>query len=84
ASNEQLNIVAEIQCLQAHYPLLSLEKLIKAATYNGAKFLGLEKKIGEITINKAPGLVNIFPFDANNKRIPSNAQIRVLVPACFD
>lgn len=53
ASNEQLSMVAEMQAM-SHIPLA---ELVKWATVNGAKALGLEHRIGSVEIGKRPGIV---------------------------
>ncbi len=56
ASNLNLSIVEEINTLLTYMPNLKTETLLKAATYNGAKFLGIDNKFGLIEKNKAPGI----------------------------
>lgn len=56
ASNATLSIVDEINVLRQHQSNISLEVLLKAATYNGAQFLGLESQLGLIEKGKKPGI----------------------------
>jgi cytosine/adenosine deaminase-related metal-dependent hydrolase len=56
ASNSQLSIIDEINCLLQHQPSISLEVLLKAATYNGALFLGIENKYGTFGKHKKCGI----------------------------
>jgi cytosine/adenosine deaminase-related metal-dependent hydrolase len=56
ASNSQLSIIDEINCLLQHQPSVSLEMLLKAATYNGALFLGIENKFGTFGKHKNCGI----------------------------
>lgn len=56
ASNSDLSIIDEINTLMKHQPLLQLEKLLSAATINGAEFLGIENQFGLIEKNKKPGI----------------------------
>lgn len=56
ASNHQLNILAEMQVLQAQQNI-PFEELIKWATLNGAKFLTIDKQYGSFEIGKKPGVV---------------------------
>jgi cytosine/adenosine deaminase-related metal-dependent hydrolase len=46
ASNNTLSIIEEINTIKKHFPNITLESLLKMATYNGAKFLGIENKFG--------------------------------------
>lgn len=61
ASNAELSILQEIMTLQAHFPNISLEALLKAATSNGAAFLGIGDKYGSLEKGKAPGIILIDP-----------------------
>ena len=56
ASNSQLSIIEEINCILKHQPHINLQTLLKAATYNGAKFLGIEKQFGLLEKNKNCGI----------------------------
>ena len=48
ASNNKLSIIEEINTIKNHFSHIPLESLLKMATYNGAKFLGIENKFGLI------------------------------------
>ena len=56
ASNSNLSIIDEINTILKHQPNSSLELLLNAATYNGAKFLGLENQYGILDRNKKCGI----------------------------
>lgn len=56
ASNTGLSILNEINTIIKHKPSIPLKKLLKAATYNGAQFLGIEDKFGSFEKNKTPGI----------------------------
>jgi len=56
ASNSNLSIIDEINTIKKYYPAIAIETLLKMATYNGAKFLGIENTLGTIKINTACGL----------------------------
>lgn len=56
ASNNSLSVMEEINCLMEDQPKLSFSALLKAATYYGALFLGIENKFGIIEKNKKPGI----------------------------
>lgn len=57
ASNHQLSILDELKTLHQHFPHLSLSLLLKAATHNGAKALGMEKELGSFEKGKKPGIL---------------------------
>ncbi|RNL49586.1 amidohydrolase family protein [Pedobacter jejuensis] len=55
ASNNQLNILAEMKTLQ-QLKNVGFESLLQWATINGAEFLGLDRQLGTIEVGKKPGL----------------------------
>ena len=57
ASNTQLSILEEVKCIHKHFPSIPFEVLVKAATLNGATFLGIENEVGKIKVGYKPGLV---------------------------
>ena len=57
ASNYTLSVLSEIQILRIFFPEISLEKMLRWGTLNGAKALGLEKEIGSFEKGKKPGIV---------------------------
>ncbi len=57
ASNTQLSILEEVKCIHKHFPSIPFESLVKAATLNGAAFLGIENRVGKIKVGYKPGLV---------------------------
>lgn len=59
SSNDSINILAEMNVIQNNFPSISWEEIIKWATYNGAKALGVEERFGCIKPGLKPGLVNI-------------------------
>ncbi|WP_207426508.1 amidohydrolase family protein [Pedobacter sp. SYSU D00535] len=56
ASNTQLCMLSELQTLHTHFPSLSLSETMAWATLNGAKFLGVNERLGSIEKGKMPGL----------------------------
>jgi len=66
ASNSRLSILSELITLQKYYPSLSLEKLIRWATLNGAKALGEDQRYGSIISGKKPGLLLLQNTDLRN------------------
>lgn len=61
ASNTKLDILAEMQILQAHFAI-PVEELLKWATLNGAAFLGVESRFGSLETGKQPG-INLVAFE---------------------
>lgn len=68
ASNSNLSIIDEINCLLIHQPTITLDVLLKASTFNGAKFLGLENVFGLIEKNRRPG-INLIEGKSGNYSI---------------
>lgn len=64
ASNNALNILAEMQTLQ-QYKNISFDTLLTWATLNGAAFLGIADVLGSIEVGKKPGL-NLIQLAENN------------------
>jgi len=61
ASNDRLSILDELKTIQQAFPQLSSIDLLRWATLNGARYLGLEPILGSLTPGKRPGLLAIFP-----------------------
>lgn len=59
SSNDDLDMVGEMYCLQSHFEGLELGGLLRWACLNGAEFLGKEDVLGSLTIGKRPGIVFI-------------------------
>lgn len=59
SSNRQLSILAELKTVQAHFSEIKTENLLKWATLNGARFLGIDKQYGTLEVGKKPGLVQL-------------------------
>ena len=58
SSNDQLNIIAELYCLQQAFDV-PLGELLEWACLNGARFLGLQDRIGTLEPGKKPGVVRL-------------------------
>lgn len=57
ASNHQLSVLEEIKTLQLYFPHVSLAVLLQAATFNGAKALGMDDELGSFEKGKKPGVL---------------------------
>lgn len=69
ASNYQLSIWSEIQRIRSHHTHIPLEEILQWATWNGAKALGMEQKLGSFEKGKQPGVLLIAPRQDRIKRI---------------
>ena len=58
SSNDQLNMLAEIECLQQAFGV-PMQELLTWACLNGARFLGKEDVMGSLEPGKKPGVVRI-------------------------
>src|ERR1700742_262625 len=56
ASNTKLCILNEMRILQEKFPSIGFEKLLRWATINGAKYLGVDSEKGTLEAGKTPGL----------------------------
>lgn len=59
ASNNQLNIVAELKTIHNHFPHIAIAELLQWATINGAKALDVERLFGSFEKGRRPGIVLI-------------------------
>ncbi len=63
ASNNTLSILEEMKTVLQLYPEMSMEKLIRWATLNGAMALGFHHQLGTFHKNKKPGIILIEKTD---------------------
>ena len=66
SSNDDLNIVDELFCLQRNFPEVPLGELLTWASRNGAEFLA-KPEFGTLEPGKRPGLVLIDNLDADGR-----------------
>lgn len=67
SSNDDLDIVRELFCLQESFEGLELDELLRWACLNGAEFLGKEGNLGSIEPGKRPGIVFIDNLDPSGR-----------------
>ena len=67
SSNHQLSLLSEIQTIKQHYVDIDWEDLLSWATYNGAKALQMDNKIGSIAVGKQCGLIYIDSLDSSTR-----------------
>ncbi|NCD70446.1 amidohydrolase family protein [Mucilaginibacter agri] len=63
ASNTSLNLLEEMRLLQDQVPSITLSRLLKWGTINGAQYLGIDDEKGSLTVGKTPGLNLISDLD---------------------
>jgi cytosine/adenosine deaminase-related metal-dependent hydrolase len=78
SSNEELNIVKELYCLQENFPVVALGEMLTWACLNGAEFLGKMDVLGSIQPEKKPGLVLIDHLGANATLTSASASYRIV------
>ena len=76
SSNDDLNIVDELYCLQRNFPEVPLGELLTWASRNGAEFLA-KPEFGTIEPGKRPGLVFIDHLDADGRLTAASKSCRL-------
>ncbi|WP_256003566.1 MULTISPECIES: amidohydrolase family protein [Pedobacter] len=76
ASNESLSIFAEMVTLQKHFGV-PVEELLVWATWNGARFLGVDDRYGCLEVGKRPG-INLLQFEESDGRVMLGSAMRRL------
>jgi cytosine/adenosine deaminase-related metal-dependent hydrolase len=74
ASNEAIDMVAELYEIQEAFPEVTSSELICWATLEGARLMGLNHELGSIEPGKHPGLVQIYPVDKLSKKLIKNSK----------
>ena len=78
SSNDDLDMVRELCCLQSNFDGLGLDELLTWACLNGAEFLGKEDVFGSIAAGKKPGLVHIDNLDACGRLTGGSTSHRII------
>lgn len=76
ASNDELNILLEMNLLQKHFDV-PVEELLKWATFNGAEFLGIEQRFGSLEEGKQPG-INLIDFSESKGKVVLGTKVQRL------
>ena len=79
ASNDELSILSEMKTITKNFPNISFDKIIKSATFNGAKALDITSFAGSLETGKTPGINLISNFDFENMRLTEKSEVRNLV-----
>ena len=76
SSNDDLNIVDELFCLQRNFPEVPLGELLTWASRNGAEFLA-RPEFGALEPGRRPGLVLIDHLDADGRLTAASKSFRL-------
>jgi cytosine/adenosine deaminase-related metal-dependent hydrolase len=76
SSNDDLNIVDELYCLQRNFPEVPLGELLTWASRNGAEFLA-KPEFGILEPGRRPGLVLIDHLDADGRLTAASKSSRL-------
>ncbi|MGZ5246182.1 MAG: amidohydrolase family protein [Flavitalea sp.] len=63
ASNDSLSVLDELKTISANFEWIELSDLLKWATVNGSRALGIDGKYGSFGKGKQPGIILIRGFD---------------------
>ncbi|MDT8412578.1 MAG: amidohydrolase family protein [Vicingaceae bacterium] len=74
ASNDTLSVLDELKVITENTNI-SLEKLIKWATYNGAKYLNIENQFGLIAKEKKPGINLLTNINLEELKLTQNTSV---------
>ena len=77
SSNDDLDMVGELFCIQEHFPAIPLGTLLGWACANGAEFLGKEGVLGSITHGKKPGIVHITNLSPDGRLTSGSRSERI-------
>ena len=78
SSNDDLDMVGELFCLQEAFPGLDLDEMLRWACLNGAGFLGKEDSLGSLEEGKKPGIVFIDNLDAAGRLTTGSSSHRII------
>ncbi len=78
SSNDDLDIVKELDCLHENFPEVPMEELLTWASLNGARFLRRDNELGSLTPGKRPGIVRIQNIDSEGFVTKDSKSVRVI------
>lgn len=79
ASNRTLSILEEMKTVMDHETAATFDLVLRWATLNGARALGMEDSVGSLDPGKKPGIVHISGFNWKEKRLlPGSRSIRLI------
>ena len=78
SSNDTLDMMKEMYCLQEAFPDVPVGEIVRWASYNGAEFLSKTDRLGSIEPGKTPGLVWVKNLDADARLTSASASERII------
>ena len=78
SSNDDLDMVSELYCLQEAFPHVPFEEMLLWACRNGASFLGKEDILGSMEKGKRPGIVLVNGLDDNGRLTDESRSERLI------
>lgn len=78
SSNDDLDMVSELFCLQENFPDIAPSELLGWACLNGAEFLSKEDELGSISVGKRPGLVLVDHLSPDGRLTVSSTSHRII------
>lgn len=79
ASNWSLSILDEMKTIQKSFSNIAIEELLTWGTYNGARALQMDDKLGSFDKGKQPGVVLLEGLDAEQNKTLQSAKARRLL-----
>lgn len=78
SSNDDLDMISEVFCLQQNFPQVPLGEILTWASLRGAEFLGKEDVLGSLTPGKKPGIVAVSNLSAEGRLTTASSSRRIL------
>lgn len=78
SSNDDLDMISEVFCLQQNFPQVPLGEILTWACLRGAEFLGKEDVLGSLTPGKKPGIVAVSNLSAEGRLTTASSSRRIL------
>ena len=77
SSNDDLDMIQEVRCLQDNFPGVPLSEILSWATIGGARFLGKDGQLGSFEVGKAPGVVFVDNLSPEGRITPLSTSRRI-------